>query len=493
MLFNSVQFLIFFPVVTFLYFALPHQFRWFLLLAASCIFYMAFIPVYILILIFTIVIDYIAGIVIENAQGKKRKLFLVISLVSNIGVLFIFKYFNFFNANVTRLAAFLHWNYPIHALSVILPIGLSFHTFQAMSYTIEVYRRKQKAERHAGIYALYVMFYPQLVAGPIERPYNMLHQFHEEHHFEYGRVTNGLKLMTWGFFKKMVIADRLAIIVNQIFNNLHHYEGAHLILAVFFFTFQIYCDFSGYSDVAIGAAQVMGFKLMTNFNRPYFSKSISEFWRRWHISLSSWFRDYLYIPMGGNRVVKWRWYFNLFFTFLLSGLWHGANWTFVIWGSLHGSYLILSLWTQKIRTKFLRMAGLEKYPLLLSAVQVTTTFVLVSFAWIFFRANTLSDALYVVTHLFEGVSMVLKEIAHPGLLLGTLFGAKTGISKQDVLVAAAAIVFMESVHVAQSFGSVREMVSRKPLWLRWSLYYALALSILFFGQYRPQPFIYFQF
>ncbi len=332
MLFNSWQFLIFFPVITTLYFVLPHKYRWFLLLVASCVFYAAFVPAYLLILGATIIIDYVAGIYIEKNLGKRRLLFLIISVAANVGTLAFFKYFNFFNDNVSYLAHFIGWNYPIQSLKILLPIGLSFHTFQAMSYTIEVYRGHQKAEKHLGIYALYVMFYPQLVAGPIERPQNLIHQFYEQHKFEYQRVADGLKLMAWGMFKKVVIADRLSILVNQVYGNPTEFTGFPLILATVLFAFQIYCDFSGYSDIAIGAAQVMGFKLMDNFNRPYFSKSIGEFWKRWHISLSTWFKDYVYIPLGGNKVGKWHWQFNIFLVFLISGLWHGANWTYVIWG-----------------------------------------------------------------------------------------------------------------------------------------------------------------
>ncbi len=301
MLFNSVQFLIFFPVVTALYFVLPHKYRWAMLLAASCIFYMVFIPAYILILASTIIVDYIAGIYIERSTGARRRLFLIISIISNVGFLAFFKYFNFLNGNIAFLARLIHWNYPINVLYIILPIGLSFHTFQAMSYTIEVYRGTQRAERHFGIYALYVMFYPQLVAGPIERPGRLIHQFYEEHHFDYVRVTSALKLMTWGLFKKVVIADRLAMIVNPVYNNPAQYNGMTLALATVCFAYQIYCDFSGYSDIARGSAQAMGFDLMDNFNRPYFAKSIAEFWKRWHVSLSTWFRDYVYIPMGGEQ------------------------------------------------------------------------------------------------------------------------------------------------------------------------------------------------
>lgn len=266
---------------------------------------MAFIPVYILILFVTICIDYFAGIFIEISSGKMKKYFLFFSIISTCLVLFIFKYFNFFNSNFSSLANFLHLKYPVRIIEIILPIGLSFHTFQSLSYVIEVYRGHQKAERHFGLYSLYVMFYPQLVAGPIERPQNLLHQFREIHSFDYQRITDGLKLMAWGLFKKVVIADRLALLVNQVYGNIQGYSGLSLIVATVFFAFQIYCDFSGYSDIAIGTAQVMGFKLMDNFNRPYFSKSISEFWKRWHISLSSWFRDYIYISLGGRKVSRW--------------------------------------------------------------------------------------------------------------------------------------------------------------------------------------------
>jgi D-alanyl-lipoteichoic acid acyltransferase DltB (MBOAT superfamily) len=298
MLFNSIQFLIFFPAVTALYFGLPHRLRWAWLLAASCYFYMAFMPSYILILGFTIVIDYFAGLAIENAEGRRRKLFLAASLAANVGVLVVFKYFNFLNANLKGLAEALRWNYPVESLAILLPIGLSFHTFQAMSYTIEVYRGAQPAERHFGIYALYVMFYPQLVAGPIERPQNLLHQFREVHRFDYERVASGLRLMAWGFFKKIVVADRLAVPVNLVYGEPEKHTGLALLVATYFFAYQIYCDFSGYTDIARGAARVMGFELMKNFDRPYAARSVAEFWTRWHISLSTWFKDYLFFPLA---------------------------------------------------------------------------------------------------------------------------------------------------------------------------------------------------
>ncbi len=486
MLFNSVEFLIFFPVVTLLYFVLPHRFRWFLLLMASCTFYMAFIPVYILILGFTIVVDYVAGIFIENAQGRTRKQFLILSLISNIGVLFIFKYYNFFNANFAFLARVLYWNYPIQNLAVILPIGLSFHTFQAMAYTIEVYRGRQKAERHFGIYALYVMFYPQLVAGPIERPQNLLRQFYELHRFDYARVTGGLKLMTWGMFLKVVIADRLSMLVDPVYNNPTHYQGLALVLATFFFTFQIYCDFAGYSYIAIGAAKVMGISLVNNFNRPYFSKSIAAFWQRWHISLSTWFRDYLYIPLGGNRVPRWRWQMNIMITFLVSGLWHGARWTFVIWGALHGFYYLISIWTQPARAAVYRRFGITKKPFLFDVFRVSVTFCMVAFAWIFFRANSLSDALYVVTHLLTGWGGVLS----PSGLKAAVF---TTFQKSTLAVAVLALCIMEGVHIMQRTGNFTQWFSTLPAWARWAAYYGIVFAILLFGVFNESQFIYFQF
>jgi alginate O-acetyltransferase complex protein AlgI len=391
MLFNSFQFLIFFPVVTLIYFLLPHRYRWLHLLIASCVFYMAFIPVYIFILFFTIIIDYIAGIIIENAVGRKRRL----SIFANVGVLAFFKYYNFFTGNVNALLGLWHiTTYSAPLLRIILPIGLSFHTFQAMSYTIEVYRGHQKAERHFGIYALYVMFYPQLVAGPIERPQNLLHQFREEHKFNSQNLLDGLRLMLWGFFKKLVIADRLAFYVNVVYDYPNDFHYLNLIIATLFFTIQIYCDFSGYSDIAIGAAKTMGFDLMINFNRPYFSKNIQEFWKRWHISLSTWFRDYVYISLGGNRVRLSRVYFNTAVVFLVSGLWHGANWTYIIWGALHTVYII----TYMIVKRF----GKIKLPdsIFVKFIGWLFTFLIVSFAWIFFRANNLSDAFLIVKHIF---------------------------------------------------------------------------------------------
>jgi len=401
MLFNSLEFIVFFIVVTIVFFVLPHKYRWFHLLAASCYFYMAFVPVYILILFGTIVIDYFAGIWIDRASGAGRKWLLIISIISNIGVLAVFKYYNFFLDNINAVSGNSIDQSLLPYLNILLPIGLSFHTFQALSYTIEVYRKNQKPEKHFGIYALYVMFYPQLVAGPIERPQNMLHQFHEKKFFNSDNFFIGFKLIIWGLFKKVVIADRLAILVNQVYNNPEEHNATMLFIATVFFAIQIYCDFSGYSGIALGTARVMGFTLMKNFDNPYQSRSISEFWKRWHISLSTWFKDYLYISLGGNKVSVPRWYFNLFFVFLVSGFWHGANWTFMIWGALHGFYLVFAILIDRPAEYMIRKTGLSKMPFLYNSIQLLTTFVLVTFAWIFFRANSVSDAAYIVKKLFS--------------------------------------------------------------------------------------------
>jgi len=478
MLFNSFEFLVFFPVVTFAYFLLPPSYRWLLLLIASCIFYMAFIPVYILILALTILIDYSAALWIDKLEGPPRTSVLQVSILSTCLVLFVFKYFNFFADNLAALARLIHWNYPIGLLALILPIGLSFHTFQSLSYVIEVYRGHQAVERNFGIYALYVMFYPQLVAGPIERPQNLLHQFYETHTFDYARVTEGLKLMTWGMFKKVVVADRLAPLVNQVYSNPTHYNGLSLSLATLCFAFQIYADFSGYSDIAIGAAQVMGFRLMINFRQPYLSASVSEFWHRWHISLSTWFRDYLYIPLGGGRVGIWRWYRNILITFLVSGLWHGANWTYVIWGALNGLYVVAGSATGRLRERVTQAIGLAQHVHLHRLLRIGVTFALITVAWVFFRAASVTDALYVLGHLFSrhGDSMFAYQ-SRRELAIGGLAGAVVAV-----------------VDWLQTRPGAEDLLARRPAVVRWAVYYALGYGILLLGAFNSSAqFIYFQF
>jgi len=482
MLFNSVHFLLFFPLVVGIYFALSHRFRWILLLAASYYFYMCWKPEYVILIIASTLIDYYAARRMARCPARKsRRLYLILSLVSNLGLLFAFKYFNFFSESARVLFGQINIFYDAPVFQVLLPVGISFYTFQTLSYTIDVYRGKKQPESHLGIFALYVAFFPQLVAGPIERSTRLLPQLRKRHDFDYTRVTDGLKLMLWGFFKKVVIADRVAVVVNQVYNNPQSYEGTAIIIATYLFAFQIFCDFSGYSDIAIGAARVMGYDLMKNFNRPYHAGSISDFWKRWHISLSTWFRDYLYFPLGGNRVAKSRWYTNLLVVFLISGLWHGAAWTFVIWGALHGVYLISSIVTAPARRKLYRLVHLDPGSTLVRIWQTVFTFHLVCFAWIFFRANSLSDAMYLIGHMFSNIRL-------------SLTGHNLGLAHKEVLIAGASILVMEIVHLIQTKYDLHTLISSKPIALRWVIYYALAGSIIFLGAFNiSNQFIYFQF
>lgn len=473
MLFNSVEFLIFFVVVSILYFSLPYKGRWIMLLAASCFFYMFFKVVYIFILFFTIIIDYYAGILIEKQKDqKKRKFFLAWSIVANVGVLAFFKYFNFLNGNLSGLLTWMGYENPVPFLKILLPIGLSFHTFQAMSYTIEVYRGKQKAEHHFGIYALYVMFYPQLVAGPIERPQNIIHQLKENHQFDYEKFKSGLNLMMWGFFKKIVVADRLAIYVGKVYGDCTYYDSLQIAIATIFFAIQIYCDFSGYSDIAIGAARTMGIDLMTNFNRPYFSTNIREFWSKWHISLSSWFRDYLYIPLGGNRVAYSKQIINVAIVFMVSGLWHGANWTFIIWGSLHAFYIVVYMILEKYG------AWNFKTTMLTKTICMLFTFLIVDYAWIYFRANSLEDAFYISQKLFTG---------NWSLAAYKPFEDFGNISILISVIMVAYFMIVERYTHPKETGSFTS-VNKEIMFAVFNL-----TLILIFGSFNQQTFIYFQF
>lgn len=351
---------------------------------------MVFKPVYLLILLAVILIDFFAGKKIEHSK-KNKLIWLILSLVSNIGILVFYKYYNFLNENISILLNLFDTQNPIPALEIILPIGLSFHTFQAMSYTIEVYRGKQPAERNIFTYALYVLYFPQLVAGPIERPQNLIHQFKTRIAFNYDNITKGLFRISLGLFKKVVIADRLAMFTDPVFNDLSSSNGISVLVATIFFAFEIYCDFSGYTDIAIGLSNMMGISLIENFKNPYTSKSINEFWSRWHISLSTWFRDYLYIPLGGNRTSYARWMLNIFIVFALSGLWHGASWNFIIWGLLHGSMIIIEKLLAKINFKF-------KIP---TVIKLLFTFSFACFAWLFFRIKELDDVFIAFNHLLN--------------------------------------------------------------------------------------------
>ncbi|MCX6190306.1 MAG: MBOAT family protein [Bacteroidetes bacterium] len=466
MLFNSLAFVIFFPLVIAGYFLLPARFRNVFLLLASCYFYMYFNPVYILILAYTIAVDYIAGIKIEFNTGNRKlqKRWLYASLIANLGALGIFKYANFIGENISALFQLVPANASFSLWHILLPIGLSFHTFQAISYTVEVYRGKQKAERNVLVYSLYVMFFPQLVAGPIERPQRLLHQFKEEHHFLFENFSIGAKWILWGLFKKIVVADNLSMLVDAVYNSPQSHTGWALITATVLFAFQIYGDFSGYSDIAKGTAKILGFDLSINFDLPYFSSSVSEFWRRWHVSLSSWFKEYVYVPLGGN---KERFFRNLFITFALSGLWHGANYTYLVWGILNGIFVFMDKYLSKISIK------------VPTVLKMTMVFFLIDFCWIFFRASSLSDASYIVTHAFSDLSWrTLKTI---------------DVERHVWLIGLVMLAFMLAVEWFTKTKSVILWWHETARGYKIIFLNLLLILMLLFGVFEHRTFIYFQF
>ncbi len=467
MLFNELAYLVFLPTVVVLHFALPHRWRWALLLGASYVFYMWWEPAYALLILSSTLVDYVAGLRMGRSPDRRGRLrWLVLSLVLNLGLLFAFKYFNFFGRSLTAIFGWLEQPCVVPSLDVLLPVGISFYTFQTLSYTIEVYRGTQEPERHFGHFALYVSFFPQLVAGPIERSGNLLPQFREERRFDPALAKDGLYLILWGLFKKVVIADALAREVEKVYAGVGAYPGPRVALATIAFALQIYCDFSGYSDIAIGSARILGYRLMRNFNGPYAAKSIPEFWSRWHISLSTWFRDYVYIPLGGSRVRTPRWALNIAIVFIVSGLWHGASWTFVIWGAIHGAfYLAHSAW-KPFRDGFKRRTRLDKVPWLYDRFASHLTIGIVCFAWIFFRAPDLTTALVAVRRL------------------------ATGWSPEHLLILVALVEILRLLH---SSGGLVESVPRRAWWVRWPVYVGVMLLILNLGIDREVPFIYFQF
>ncbi|SDN16608.1 MBOAT family O-acyltransferase [Acetanaerobacterium elongatum] len=479
MLFNSLSYAIFLPIVFIFYWLLPHKYRWVLLLASSYYFHMSWNVKYIFLILFTTGISYVTALFMEKSEkSKKNKLLLAAAIVTSLGVLFFFKYFNFLSTSVTDILQAVA--IPVHpvTLSVLLPVGISFYTFQTLSYVIDVYRGNVPAQRHFGKYATFIAFFPQLVAGPIERTSNLLPQINEERHFDYSDATYGLKIIAWGLFKKMVIADNLALFVDKIYNHPQNYHGLSLLLATVFFAFQIYCDFSGYSDIAVGSANLFGIHMINNFKSPYFSASVKEFWSRWHISLSTWFRDYVYIPLGGNRVSKARHYFNLMVTFLLSGLWHGANWTFVIWGGVHGA-------AQIVETAFFKKQSkntVQKHNIRWF-VLVCLVFTFSCFAWVFFRAQNMSDALYIFKSMFVGIGNPLSFF-------------KTGFADLNTLELLKLTLYLLVLCVYDYFSLSHDLIalsSKLPVIIRWGLYYFLIFCILYLVPGSSSQFIYFEF
>ena len=490
MLFNSLEFLIFFPIVILVYFVIPHKVRYLWLLGASYYFYMCWNPEYALLMLTSTVITYLSGIFIDKGKTElSRKITVGVSFTLNLAILFYFKYFYFTVDNINAIRQMLELPALTPKFDVILPVGISFYTFQALSYTVDIYRKELEPEKNFFKYALFVSFFPQLVAGPIERSKNLVTQISQRHYFDYNRARRGFLIMLWGFFQKLVIADRAAILVNTVYNNMENYSGIMLVIATVCFAVQIYCDFASYSLIAKGAAEVMGFKLMDNFAQPYLSVSIAEFWRRWHISLSSWFKDYLYIPLGGNRKGKFRKYFNLMVVFLVSGLWHGASWNFVVWGLIHGIYQVVGDITDNFRRLLCELLGVDRTTTQYKWFRRFITFVLVCFAWIFFRSDSLTQAVEIIKKIFT--------CFEPWSLYGG--GLRSmGLDMANIWVLVVAVIMQVAVSRNEYKGvSVFDKVERMHLFARWPAYLALIFAVLIFGIYGPgfeqSQFIYFQF
>ena len=489
MLFNSLKFAAFFPAVVLAYWVLPHKLRGPMLLAASYLFYMCWNPRYALLMLFSTGVTWAAGLAIQQGRTPAAKKWAVgSSLALNLAVLALFKYSGFLIENLNALRAALGLEGGLSGFSLLLPVGISFYIFQAVGYTMDVYRGEIEAEKSFLTYALFVSFFPQLVAGPIERSANMLPQFKTRHRFSYDQAKAGLIQMLWGYFQKLVIADRLALLVDAVYQQPERFGTLPLGLAVVFFALQLYCDFSSYSDIAIGSARVMGFELMQNFKSPYLSRSIGEFWDHWHISLSSWFQDYLYIPLGGSRKGTARTCLNLMIVFLVSGLWHGAAWTFVVWGALHGGYSVLSRLTRSLRTRLCQSLQIRRGSRLHSLLCVALTFSFTSLAFVVFRAESLTQAMA----LFRGL---LRWDAAP--FGGTGFEG-LGIDAADFWVALAAIlVLLVCDLLRKKYGPLTPLLMERPLVLQWAVLLGGILTIVVFGMYGAgyveKPFIYFQF
>lgn len=469
-LFNSIEFIIFLLPVMMLYYIIPQKFKWVVLLGASIYFYAAFIPIYILVLFYLILVDYAAGLLIGNSEGRKRKIFLIASIISNVAVLFIFKYFDFINLNLQNLAHFLGWNYSIKALHLILPIGLSFHTFQSMSYVIDVYRGKFKAEKNIGIYSLYVMFFPQLLAGPIERPGNLLPQLKSEKKFLDINFREGFYLFIYGMFQKTIIADSLASIVDKVYAMQNPTSG-QIIIATIAFAIQIYCDFAGYSNMARGVAHFLEIKLSNNFNLPYLSRTPSEFWRRWHITLSSWVRDYIYIPLGGN-ISKFFGLYSLFVSWFLMGLWHGAAWHFVIWGL----YWFLMVAAYRFMKKFLLKLHILNHlnNKIKNLFLVLLMFMIACYGWILFRATSIEQA------------MKFTRLILSGINIWDLF-------KFDYWYLYLSILFLAIYELLQHFHNDEIFITKKKFYYQLAFYMVLLFLYVQIGAVSNVKFLYFQF
>jgi D-alanyl-lipoteichoic acid acyltransferase DltB (MBOAT superfamily) len=481
MLFNSFSFLAFFALLAVVYYAIPHRYRWPLLLAASLYFYAAFSASYLVLLLGITMLTYGAGRAIENeAEPRRKRIFLGVSVVAVVGALLVFKYHDFVVGSFDGLAAVVGLTGPrFPRLGLVVAVGLSFYTFSCISYLIDVSAGRLGAERHFGHFALYVAFFPKLLAGPIERARPFLTELRRPVSFSGEGVTQGLQLMLWGLFKKVVIADRLAAFVDTAYGQAAFAAPADLVLATYFFAFQLYCDFSGYSDMAIGASRVLGIDLMENFRRPYFSTSVPEFWaKRWHLSLTGWFRDYMYVPLGGSRRSRLRRHANLMAVFMVSGLWHGADWTFVIWGGLNGIYQICSLVTRGVRE---RVTAAVTLPMGAGGVlRGLLTFHLILVTWVFFRADSLADA-----------TTVLSRVAAAAGRLPTLLWVRIGGG--EILFSLGLIAVLLGVEALDERRSLWERLAARPVVVRWGVYYALIVSLIVLGTWNLQQFVYMQF
>jgi D-alanyl-lipoteichoic acid acyltransferase DltB (MBOAT superfamily) len=454
---------------------------------------MSWNPKYAILMFISTALTYASGMLISReAQNgnfvNRKKLYVALSFVPNLLILGFFKYIDFLFDTINRIGTQIGFSHIENSFDFLLPVGISFYTFQALSYTMDVYRNAIKAERNFLKYALFVSFFPLLVAGPIERAKNLIHQIHERHDFDYDRMKSGLLQMLWGFFLKLMIADRISISVDLVFDNWKDYQGIQLVWVIILFSMQIYCDFASYTNIARGAAKVLGFSATENFRTPYFSQTVAEFWRRWHISLTSWFRDYLYIPLGGSRKGAVRKYLNVMIVFLVSGLWHGASWHFVIWGALNGLYQIIEGLIDSPIKRFRRFLGTNDEFAIYKILRICRTFVLVCLAWIFFRAESASVAIGIIRNIFVWNPMVMLD--------GGLY--ELGLSRANILVLIVALLIMGCVSFCNYRGiTVRERLMQMPLIFQWPVYFASIIVILVIGIWGPiydaKAFIYFQF
>ena len=487
MLFNSFAFLLFFPIVIGGHFLLPQRGRWAWLLTASYVFYAWWEPAYTLLIMASTLVDWTLALRMPSTSASRKRVLLATSLVVNLGLLVSFKYYTLINTTFTGLMASWGVDLTLPESNLLLPVGISFYTFQTLSYTIDVYRGQIEPERHLGRFALYVSFWPQLVAGPIERAGRLLPQLAMFADFDIERLVSGSRRMAWGFFKKLVIADRLAPIANAIYADPESFGGWGVVIGTLCFGYQVWCDFSGYSDIAIGAAKILGIDLMENFNQPHLASSIADYWARWHISLSTWFRDYLYFPLGGSRVGQARHFFNLLLVFWLCGMWHGASWTFGLWGATNAVYLWFGALTRERRAAFAARIGLTRLPRAHHVLKVTTSFLLAYSAYPFFRAESLDHWWRVMQRMPHGWDLV----AQPGT-----WAAFCGAVGPGVLWVTAVLCLMPLIEVMQYLRRRPDLVTRfqaLPAPVRWAWDYAVVFSILCFGELSSQEFFYFQF